>query len=316
MSQHAGAARQSLAASRALVEAQKLSLDRAPVLQGLFEKLATVCGEGMRSVCTPTCTFLMKGLTSGHTWDLVQPYEDGLAGIYYSRDWHARIIIGCDRRFVFALVEAMFGGDGKEAPYDGDRPFSAIEIRSMKEAFGLTASALQTLFAPIDRTAFSLERIETRLDASTLGLGDVPAVMAHLVVQVLDGGGRLFVLMPQTALAPFRKQFERERPPEMPPHDPVWTRQMHSEIGRAEVVLSGIMDGPSLTLEAIAALAVGHVLKLNATPESLLTLESDGKAFFRCRLGQSKGLFTVRIEQSVDEHQVVLSELVTDTRTL
>jgi flagellar motor switch protein FliM len=315
MSQQAHTTGSSQAAARTLIEAAKFSLDRAPVLQALFERLAGMCGEGMRALCTPACTFMSNGLSIGSTWDLVEPYEDGLGGIYYAREWDARIIIGCDRRFVFSLVDAMFGGDGTEPPYAGDRAYSTIEIRSLKEALGVAATALQTLFLPIAPTAFALERIETRLDFSTLGVGDAPAVMAQFVVQLLDGGGRLFVLIPQAALAPFRKRFEREPPPDSPNNDPVWSRQMQTEIGRAEVPLYGTMDGPSITLAAIAAFKVGQILNLGVTPESLVTLEGEGQALFRCRLGQSKGLFTLRVEESVDEQQLLLSEIINGSRT-
>jgi flagellar motor switch protein FliM len=298
------------AAARALIEAPKLALDRAPVLQGIFERLAGMCGEGLRALCTPACTFMLNGLSTGNTWDLVEPYEDGLGGIYYAREWDARIIIGCDRRFVFSLVDAMFGGDGTETPYEGDRAYSTIEIRSMKEALGLAAGALQTLFAPVAQTSFVLERVETKLDFSTLGVDDAPAVMSQFIVQVLDGGGQLFVLIPQAALAPFRKRFERERPPESAHHDPIWSRQIQTEIGRAEVQLFATMEGPSIALDTIAGFRIGQILKLDVTPDSLVTLEGEGQALFRCRLGQSRGMFTVRVEASVDEQQLLLSEII------
>lgn len=298
------------AAARALLEQPKLALDRAPVLQGVFERLASLSAEALRAVCTPPCTLMLNGLSAGNTWDLVEPYEDGFGGIYYAPDWDARLILGCDRRFVFSFVEAMFGGDGTEPPFEGDRPFSAIEIRSIKQIIGLAASALQTLFAPIGRTSFVLERVETRLDFSTLGVADAPAVMATFIAQVLDGGGRMFVLMPQSALAPFRRRLEREPPPETPHHDPVWARQLLSEVGRAEVQLRAVLDGPNLTLLDVTQLQVGRILKLQATTDSLLTAESEGRGLFRCRLGQSKGLFTVRIEQHIDEQQELLSEII------
>lgn len=299
------------AAARALLEQPKLALDRAPVLRGVFERLASLSAEALRTLCTPPCSLKLHGLTTGGTWDLVEPYEDGFGAIYYSPDWDARIILGCDRRFVLAFVEAMFGGDGTEPPLAGDRPYSAIELRAIKAIVGLSANALQALFAPIDPTSFSLERVATRLDFSTLGVPDAPAVMATFMAQVLDGGGRMFVLMPEAAMAPFRKRLERERLPETPHHDPAWARQLLCEVGRAEVQLSASFDGPTLTLHELAGLRVGQILKLQASPNSLLTAESEGRRLFRCKLGQSKGLFTMRIEEHIDEQQVLLSEIIT-----
>ena len=129
-----------------MFEPAKLALDRAPVLRGVFDRLAGSCGDALRQICVPPCTFMLNSVTTGNTWDLVEGYEDGICGIYYSVDWDARIIIGLDRRFVFSLAEAMYGGDGTEASYESDRQFSSIECRAMKEMLDLIAKDLERLY--------------------------------------------------------------------------------------------------------------------------------------------------------------------------
>lgn len=288
--------------SRPPFEAPRLALDRAPVLQGVFERLAGMCGEGVRGLLPPQCTFMLNGLVSGTTWDLIESYEDGFGSVYYSPEWDTRILIGCDRRFVFSFVEAMFGGDGTEPGFENSRAFSSIESRAIKEIINVAANALQTLLTPIERTSLSFERAEAKLDFSTLGLPDAPAIMAQLVAQVFDGGGRLFVLIPQSALAPFRKRLEQQRPPEQPHHDPQWARQLLAEVGRADVRLDAVLPGPELSLAQVAGLRVGHLMKLKISTDGLLDLVSGEKTLFRCKLGQSRGRFTVRIEAEASEN--------------
>jgi flagellar motor switch protein FliM len=53
------------------------------------------------------------------------------------------LLIGLEHEFVFALAEALFGGDGRESTVIEKRQLSNIELRLGKKAFDLFAQALQ-----------------------------------------------------------------------------------------------------------------------------------------------------------------------------
>ena len=52
------------------------------------------------------------------------------------------------------------------------------------------------------------------------------------------------------------------------------------------------------------------MIGLEATAQSLLTLEAEGQALFRATLGQSKGAFTVRLERRLDEREELLGDIL------
>lgn len=315
MSRNSGTNNIASAAIREMFDTPKLALDRAPVLHGIFERLATVCGERMRSLCVPQCSFMLNAVTAGNTWDLIENYEDGICGIFYSPEWEARILIGADRRFTFSAAEGIFGGDGTEMPHESDRAFSTVETRTMRRIFEESASGLRSLIEVVDRIGLEFERMESKLDFSSIGVSDVPAVMAQFIVQIYDGGGRLFVIMPQAQLVPYRRNLERERVPEPPAHDPVWARSLLTEVGRAEVQLDAVLEGPTLAIGAVADLRPGQILHLAATRDSLLSLESMGEVMFRAKLGQADGMFTVLVDHPVDQQRDLFNEIVADART-
>ena len=295
---------------RRLLDAPKIALDKAPVLQAVFDRLATECADLMREFSSASCTFMLNGISTGNTWDLLEAYETGIGGIFLATEWDARIVLGCDRRFVFSIVEAMYGADGTEAPFESDRPFSALEVRVIKEVLAAAARVLERQLAGVCPTSLMLERTETTLDFSTIGLSDAPALMAQLISQVMDGGGRLFVLIPNAALAPFRKRLERDRPSEPARVDPTWSRHIQAELGRAEVQISAVLDGPSLTLARLGRLRPGQILVLDATPDSAIALEAEGQVLFKAKVGQSRGAFTVSIERRIDEREELLSDIL------
>jgi flagellar motor switch protein FliM len=112
-----------------LLEPPKLSIDRLPVLHTIFERVATICAENLRQYCAAPTTFFVNQVKTGNSWDILESYEDGVAAVYYVPEWDANVLIGVDRKFVFSILEATYGADGSEPPYDADRPFSAFEAR-------------------------------------------------------------------------------------------------------------------------------------------------------------------------------------------
>ena len=91
--------------------------------------MSVTCVERFRDYCSPAFTAFVNQVVSGDSWDLLEASADSVAVIFYCREWDARILIGLERRFIFAILEAMFGGDGSEQPFDATRPFTALEMR-------------------------------------------------------------------------------------------------------------------------------------------------------------------------------------------
>ena len=293
-----------------LLEPPKLAVDRLPVLHTIFERVATSCVEHLRQYCPVPATVFVNQVKTGNSWDILESYEDSIAIIYYVPEWDANVLVGVDRKFVFALLEACFGSDGSESPFDSDRPFSAFEARFAKEIMTLAVTALENCFESVISISFKFERLETQIEFTILGPNDIPVVAAQLLFQVADMGGRMFVLIPQGALYPLRKKLEREHQPVTLHTDPRWTRQMQKGVARTDVKLQAILEKKVMTLGDITELQVGQLIQLRTNSSDLITLESGAEPLFRCRLAQSKGAFIVVIETPISMKDELIGELL------
>jgi len=295
------------AATREIFEPPKLSLDRAPVLFAVFEKMAELLGEGMRSFCAPRYTFKIEAVTMGDASELVSDYSNGLCGVFRCPEWDACVLIGVDRGFTHASMDALFGGDGTEAP-DLSRPISAIEKRTLRQLLELTAGRFEASFRPIEAITVEFERIETKIDVSTIGSDT--SVVARLAATVQSVTGSLFIVVPQSALASHHKRLQREPAQTVGVQDPQWTRNLLAEIGRTDIKLEVVLPGPFLSLQSLSELRPGQIMPLPATRESLVELECSGKPVFRCKLAQSEGRFAVALEERVDEQRELIGDLL------
>ena len=280
----------------ALLETPKLAIDKLPVLHTIFERVASSCTESLRHMCSAPATFFVNQVKPADAWDILENYEDSIAATFYVPEWDTTILLGVDRKFVFSLIEASFGSDGTEIPYESDRPFSSLEGRFIKEVLVIAATALEQCFEAVTPVSFKFDRLETSVEFTILGPNDMPVVAAQILFQVMDNGGRMYILIPQAALYPMRKKLAREHQPVSSANDPRWTQQMQRGISRTEVTLQAILETRIMSLGDITQLRVGQLMHLRAHTQDLIAIQSGSEQLYRAKLGQSNGKFLFVIE--------------------
>lgn len=280
----------------ALLETPKLAIDKLPVLHTIFERVATSCTESLRTICSAPATFFVNQVKPGDAWDILENYEDSIAATFYVPEWDASILIGVDRKFVFSLIEASFGSDGTDVPHELDRPFSTLEARFAKEILIIAATALEQCFEAVTQVSFKLDRLETSVEFTILGPNDMPVVAAQILFQVMDNGGRMYILIPQAALYPMRKKLAREHQPVSLASDPRWTQQMQRGISRTEVTLQAILETRIMSLGDVTQFRVGQLLQLRAHTQDLIAIQSGSEQLYRAKLGQANGKFLFVVE--------------------
>ena len=280
----------------ALLETPKLAIDKLPVLHTIFERVATSCTERLRQICSAPATFFVNQVKPGDAWDILETYEDSIAATFYVPEWDASLLIGLDRKFVFSIIEASFGSGGTHVPYESDRPFSALEARFAKEILVIAANALEHCFEAVTQVTFKLDRLETSVEFTILGPNDMPVVAAQVLFQVMDNGGRMYILIPQSALYPLRKKLAREHQPVSLASDPRWTQQMQRGISRTEVTLQAILETRLMLLGEVTQFRVGQLLSLRAHTQDLIAIQSGDEQLYRAKLGQANGKFLFVIE--------------------
>jgi flagellar motor switch protein FliM len=281
------------------------------MLNVIFDRIAMQCSETFRQLSTAPAYTSTNSIAMERIGTILDSFEGrAVVGVFHAQAWDARIMLALENKFVFTLIDALFGGDGSEAPFSEHRPLTSIEIRIAQKAFDVVVKALQAGFAEVGRTSFKFERIETRLDFAVIAPRASFAVLAGLNIRLLGRTGELFVVIPQAALKPMRQNLAHDSSNEVATPDPQWSKQIQNEVGRAEVTVSAVIEEEGFTLGDIAALKVGQILQLQATPSSRVKLESNDQAIFWCHLGQAGGLYTLRVDEAFDSEQEFLDTLL------
>ena len=140
------------------------------MLRVAFDRAAAACTEDLASVADQPPQVTLQGIESGIAGELLGAHDGKSAvGVLHAAKWNARLVVSADRGAVFAIVEAMLGGDGSQPPFTEDRPLSRIEMRVVAAFFERVAKALEAAFGGIADTAFAVEAISNEIDYDVIG---------------------------------------------------------------------------------------------------------------------------------------------------
>ena len=197
-----------------LLGAAGISVERMPMLHVIFDQMTNLCAESLRSMSPSQSYFSLSGVASDRLSDILDRYEgEAIAAVFYAQAWDARVLIGFDRDFVYTMIELLFGADGAEPPLDMPRVFSNVELHVAEALFERFGKALQSSFSLASEVTFTLERVETRMDYLAIGRPNNMAVSAQILLQGLDRGGEMFIVIPHAASQsdPHRALSDRDR---------------------------------------------------------------------------------------------------------
>src|SRR6201996_4941243 len=100
-----------------LLDAAGISIERMPMLNVIFDRMAAACTDGLQPMAGTPCYFSVSNISNGRVGDIVKDYEaSAVAALLNAEEWDVRflIILLCD--FGFTRVEPLFGSEGPNPP--------------------------------------------------------------------------------------------------------------------------------------------------------------------------------------------------------
>ena len=271
-------------------------------LPRLTEALAGVAKAWTRSLNAMSAAggeIVLRSLAPATVGELARDWGAGrVSATLYAGAWDAVVVLRFDQRFVAAVLEAMFGGVGDEdsEAQPGPGPLSSIE-HSIADVIGTqVAEALTAGFSQLLPATFVYERIQAKTDLSGLGKSQAGVLVARFGVMVIGRTVDLDILIPQAASEMIGAHLGRASDANPAEADPRWSEQLEAEVSLASVKVQASIDLDAMSLGAVTRLQVGQLLALPDGAMNNVRLTCEQGELFRCDLGQSTGLFTVKVD--------------------
>jgi len=286
-------------------------IERLPMLRIVLQKTAGNWVEQIRGISATVPEVVLVGVESGPPESMIAATaHQGVACVLEAPKWNARLIICADYEFVFTIVEMLLGGDGSEPTTISDRPLTRTELKLTQLAFERFANALEQAFATVAPTNFVAGPAAPRVSFDVLGRMTVPIVTAKFHLFALGLGGGVTLMMSQSVLSPMRNELSRAAGPEAVRPDPAWSQKIQSEVSRANVDLVAVLDEHELPLADVARFEVGQVLRLRATPDSVLRVECNGEPLINCEIGKANDVYALRVRDFIDQEREFMEDIL------
>jgi flagellar motor switch protein FliM len=89
-----------------LLDGAKMSIERMPMLQVVFERVASQCSDAPRQLLPIPALFSVESVATERIGEVIESHDgDTVIGIVYVQAWEARLLIGFDNDFIFALAD-------------------------------------------------------------------------------------------------------------------------------------------------------------------------------------------------------------------
>lgn len=300
-----------LAVRERLLAGGGLSPDRLPMLRVVLDETASVFEEALRKLGFAAPRFVVEHVTAVRAAE-AQGILDALAltATYGAAEPDMRITFGVERKFVFTLVEGMFGADGSEPFYETEREFTSVEMRLARVALDRLAKALQASFAKLVGLAPAFDPIEIKPEPPNAARRTGSALFCRFRLSAFGCESEAIVALPQGVIDPLRDALTADPSATIQSVDPLWAQRMKERITQTEVSLSAVMERRDLTLGDVAGFEVGQIVELPVSPTGLIALACEGQTLFWCEIGQKDGAYTIRIADFVDKEQEFIDDML------
>jgi flagellar motor switch protein FliM len=210
-----------------------------------------------------------------------------------------------DPKFVFAVVDNFFGGNGRFAKIEG-REFTPTETRIINLLMNQAFKDLREAWSPI--AAIDPEYLSREINphfANIVSPTEI-VVITRFHVELDGGGGDVHVTMPYSMIEPMRELLDAGVQSDRVEKDERWVNALREEIADAEVELTTVLGRAEISLGQLLDLKAGDILPCSF--EGRVTVHAEGVPLFRGSCGRSRGQHAVKIEERIRRNKSNLLE--------
>jgi flagellar motor switch protein FliM len=285
---------------RILVDSSKISYERLPMLEVVFDRLVRLLSTSLRNFTSDNVEVSIQSMTSIRFGDYLNSISlPSLINVFKIEEWSTPGLLTIDASFIYSIVDVLLGGR-RSAPLTKleGRTFTTIECNLVQRLATLILADFTKAFEPVVPVKFHFERMETNPRFATIVRPVNAAILTTIRVEMENRGGTFEFMLPYSTIEPAREQLLQMFMGEKIGQESIWESHFSNEIWDATVSLDAILDRVTLSLNEVLAWQPGTQVILRAKPESIVDMVCGESRIFSGKMGQSDGHISIRVEEN------------------
>lgn len=204
-------------------------------------------------------------------------------------------LIVCDPTLVFAVIDALFGGDGKFHTRIEGRDFSPTEQRIISRLVSVITDEYRKAWIGIYPLELDYQRSEMQPQFANIATPAEVVVATSFTLEIGDTTGTIHFCIPYSTLEPIRDVLYSATQGDSNEPDRRWVNLMKQQIQSAEVELVAELAHAPATVEQLLSFKPGDFIELDLQPG--IDVKVAGVPILTCHYGTSNGKYALKVDQ-------------------
>ena len=226
-----------------LINNSKLSHERLPMLEVVFDRLVRNLTTSLRNFTSSTVDLSVDEMTSVRFGDYLDTISlPALLTVFKAEEWETLSLLYVETGLVYTLVDTLLGGKNETAEMKIEgRPFTSIERGLVKELAEIILADFTLAFHSISPVRFTYDRMETTPRFAAIVRPVDAAILVNVRITMEGRGGNVQFCIPYASMEPVRDQIVQMFMGEKSGGDNMWSEHLQTEVWDAEVKVDTIL---------------------------------------------------------------------------
>ena len=200
-----------------------------------------------------------------------------------------------DAKFIFLLVDILFGGPGRSRMKVEGRDFTTIEYRIIRKLLDMFLKDLESAWCLLEEMHFKYLRSELNPQFANI-VAPTDIVLATVFQVELEWDqAYMGYCVPYSTVEPIKDRLYGRFQTEYVEIDQTWRQRIAEHLKCMEVGVSVELGTTEMTLRQLLDLKVGDVLRLNVGPDDPMSMKVHDVHKAACSAGQRGGSYAVEV---------------------
>jgi flagellar motor switch protein FliM len=204
-------------------------------------------------------------------------------------------LIVCDPTLVFAVIDALFGGDGKYHTRIEGRDFSPTEQRIIGRLVDVVCAEYKKAWQGIYPLELEYQRSEMQPQFANVATPSEIVVATSFTLEIGDTSGTIHFCIPYATLEPIRDVLYSTIQGDAVEPDRRWVNLMTQQIQSAQVELIAELGHAPATVEQLLSFKPGDFIELDL--KQAIQAKVSGVPVLDCHYGVSNGKYALKVDQ-------------------
>lgn len=284
-----------------LINNSKLSHERLPMLEVVFDRMVRNLTTSLRNFTSTTIDLTVDEMTSVRFGDYLDTVSlPALLTVFRAEEWDSLSLLYMETSLVYAMVDTLLGGrqDADELKIEG-RPFTSIERNLVKDLAEIVLNDFTQAFSSISPVTFSYDRMETTPRFAAIVRPVDAAILVNVRISMGGRGGNIQFCIPYASIEPVRDQIVQMFMGEKSGGDNIWSGHLRHEVWDAQVDVETVLGETQVSLNEILNWKVGSQLMLRTKPQSIVKACVGDFKILEGKVGRRDGFVSLRVEKNL-----------------